>query len=229
MGSEISLKRLFFVTLITALAGTGALAVLALLSGDLSEGNERVIATSGLVALASLMAMPAGILIERALAPLVAWGTLALVGVAFLYTMALLWGVTETWKPLVGLSTVAAAASQTAALTALTNGRDRGFLYVAATGLAFFAAVLLGWMVWEDEYELWHVLGAVVVADVVCALIQPLVRRLRALPAAPSSEPATGYRVVFALDSEPDLDQLEAARDALAAAGARLETIERPA
>jgi hypothetical protein len=226
MESFPSLKRLFFVTLITALTGTGALAVLALLSGDLSEGNWRVIATSGLVALASLMAMPAGILIERALAPFVAWGTLALVGAAFFYSMALVWGVTETFEPLVGVAAVAAAASQTAALTALTNGPHGGFLYVAATALAFFAAILLGWMALEGEYELWHVLGAVVVADVVCALIQPLVRRLRALPAA---EPTNGYRVIFALDSEPDLDQLEAARDALAAAGARLETIERPA
>jgi hypothetical protein len=226
MESFPSLKRLFFVTLITALAGTGALAVLALLSGDLSEGNWRVIATSGLVALASLMAMPAGILIERALAPFVAWATLALVGAAFFYAMALVWDITETFEPLVGLAAVAAAASQTAALTALTKGTGGGFLYIAATALAFFAAILLGWMVLEGEYELWHVLGAVVVADVVCALIQPLVGRLRTLPAAAASN---GYRVVFAVDSEPGLDELEAARDALASLGARLERIERPA
>ena len=229
MESGTSLKRVFFLTLITALCGTGAIGVLSLLSGDFDGANGRVIATTGLLALYSLMAMPAGILIERDSSPLVAWATLGLALGSLLYGLALVWEATETWEPAIGLSVFAAALSQTAALTALTDEEERGLLYLTSWILAFSAAGLLAWMVFQDDYTLWHVIAAVVVADIVCALVQPLVRRLRAMPVGPTDTPATnGYRVVFALDSEPDLDQLEAARDALAAAGARLETIERP-
>jgi hypothetical protein len=230
MGSTVPLKRLFFLTLITALCGTGALAVLALLSGNFEGANGRVIATTGLLALYSLMAMPAGILIERASSPLVAWATLGLALGSLLYALALVWEVTETWEPVVGLSVFAAASSQTAALTALTDEKERGFLYIASWVLAFSAAGLLGWMVLQEDYTLWHLIAAVVVTDVVFALIQPLVRRMRAIPAGAAEAAASkGYRVVFALDSEPSLEELEAAHAALAAAGARLETIERPA
>src|SRR5919204_1847559 len=84
------LRRLLLRIVVVALCTTAALAIIALLSGR-GEGEWRILATTTAISVAALLAVPAGVLLERGRARLLARASAGLTALAFALTLALIW------------------------------------------------------------------------------------------------------------------------------------------
>jgi drug/metabolite transporter (DMT)-like permease len=198
-------KRLLFLGLIASLVATAAIAIGVLLFSEFDATTERILGTTALLALASLLALPAGILLDQRRYRLLAWATIALVVGAFGVAMALIWG---TWEPgdeeglgkaLAIGTTLAAAAAQASITTSRRRPDDSTavrMLYVGAIGLSLAVAVLVtAAVVSETEHEaVFRGIGALIVADLLFVALQSLIRRA-AQAGPPSAEGVASLRV----------------------------------
>lgn len=189
-------KRLFFGGLIASLSVTAALAIGILLFSEFSDTSVRILTTTGLVALFSLVALPAGILLDQRRAVWLAWLVIALSAAAFAVSLVLIWrdweaeGGEGLWKTLTVVAAFAVASSQIAMSTSrrgLGDTRVLRILYLGSIVLALAGASLIafGAVAEVDSSGYWRVVGAVVIADLLFVIVQPIVRRLGSAPAAP--------------------------------------------
>ena len=228
-------KRLFFVGFVASLCATAALAILFLLFGEFDDTAGRILLTTALIALFSLFALPAGVLLDKGRVAWLAWTTIGVSALALVLSLALVWASWEEdpgeahWKAVAVTGAFAAAFSQAAATTSRRRDDDTPavrVLYVVALGLgALLALLIAGAALAEVEDENYYRgLAAVAVADLLFVILQAVVRRLAALgPAATSGH----HRVVFTLADAPSAKAVEAARQALEAGGVRVERVER--
>ena len=187
-------KRLFFLGLIGSLVATAAIAIGVLLFGDFNDTTSRILLTTALIALASLLALPAGVLLDQGRYGWLAWATIALVVGAFLVAMVLVWGSWEgdddgLWKALAVWATFAGAASQASATTSRRRAGDPPAvraLYLVAIGLSLVVAVMVSSAVAKeiDDETFYRALGALVVADLLFVILQSVARRYASMPAA---------------------------------------------
>jgi hypothetical protein len=231
----LQLKRLFVVVLVGSLSLTAALAIGLLLFAEINETTGRVLATTGLLALFGLLTLPAGALFDQRRHTWLAWLVVGLAACAFTLALALVWRDWDSdpaewfWKTLATLAAFAVASSQAAATTAVLRAADTRairVLYALSVVLVAVLAAMVSAAAWievEDE-TFYRILGAVAVADVLVVLLQPVLRRLTAVPAR---EESRAERLVFVLDGVPSADAVEEARSVLERGGARVQRVER--
>jgi hypothetical protein len=84
-------RRLLVRTMVVALYGTAAIAILVLLTRSLDDTTRRILGTTTTIAVCALLAVPAGALLERGLARLLARTSGALTEATFVLTFAGIW------------------------------------------------------------------------------------------------------------------------------------------
>lgn len=177
-------KRLLLLAAIASLGAAALLAILVLLLGDFGETEWRTLLTTFAIAGASLLALPAGVLVERGGAPLLARLSLGLVALTFVLVLVLIWGYEdETFGKATGtIAAVTAAATQAAAVELVRRDDVRAVRVVAlvVTSLGALAAALVAFAIWaEPDSEAYaRALAALVVLDVFLLVLLPLLRRL---------------------------------------------------
>jgi FtsH-binding integral membrane protein len=235
---DTTLKRALLRALVVSLCATAGLAIITLLVGDFDETAGRIVATTAFMSLYSLMALPGGSLLDRGTHTSVGWATLLACGVALLLAMNLVWAdwrdTSETSWKLVAITTVVAGAFAQASATTWRRRRDDSATLVRLYGISLVTGFGLALMIINallNEVEggtYYRFLGALAVANLLAALLQPVIRRMA--PAAPehSSEPEPdGHRVVFRLDQEPSPEAVQAATKAFISAGILVEGVEQ--
>ena len=234
---KTTLKQAFLRALVISLCATAGLAILTLLFGEFDETAGRIVATTAFISLYSLMALPGASLLDRGTNTLLGWATLLVCGVALLLAMNLVWGdwrdTSETSWKLVAIGTVVAGAFAQASATTWRRRPDDSATLVRLYGLSLLTAPALALMIINallnevEDGTYYRFLGALVVANLLVAIVQPIIRRMA--PAVPEDAPAPeldGYRVVFRFGSEPSLEAVRAAKNAFLDAGAPVESIE---
>ncbi|MGH3037327.1 MAG: hypothetical protein ACRDMU_09115 [Gaiellaceae bacterium] len=224
------LRRLFLWTLVVSLCLTAAIAIGTLLFAEFDDRAGRILATTALLALASLLGLPAGVLLDQGRAPALAWGQIAVVVAGFALADYAVWSDGDpgwVWKLPVTLGATAGAGAQAAASTSRLrpdDGRRLRLLYWVAIALGTALAVLIAVAAWKEIQDsgYYRFLGATAVAAVLASLLQPLLRRA----AGPAER---RVRLVLELDREPSPEAVAAAVEGLArhGVGAEVEGVPR--
>jgi MFS family permease len=233
-----TLKRAFLRALVISLCATAGLAIITLLVGDFDETAGRIVATTAFISLYSLMALPGASLLDRGKHTSLGWTTLLACGVALLLAMNLVWAdwrdTSETSWKLLGIATVVAGAFAQASATTWRRRPDDSTTLVRLYGVSLVTCFGLALMIINallNEVEggtYYRFLGALAVANLLAALLQPVIRRMA--PTAPEHVPepeSDGYRVVFRLDQEPPPEVIREATKAFVSAGIQVESVER--
>ena len=235
---DTTLKRAFLRALVVSLCATAGLAILTLLVGDFDETAGRIVATTAFISLYSLMALPGGSLLDRGTHASLGWATLLACGVALLLAMNLVWAdwrdTSETSWKLVALATVIAGAFAQASATTWRRCPDDSSTLVHLYGISLVTGFALALMIMNallNEVEggtYYRFLGALAVANLLAALLQPVLRRMApaAIEHAPEPE-LDGYSVVFRLGQTPPPEAVREATNAFISAGIRVESVEQ--
>jgi membrane protein YdbS with pleckstrin-like domain len=220
------LRRLFLWTLVASLCLTAAIAIGTLLFAEFDDRAGRILGTTALLALASLLAMPAGVLLDQGRARALAWGQLAVVVAGFAFADYAVWSDADpewVWKLPVTLGGLAAAGAQAAASTSRReagDGRRIRVLYWVAIALSVALAVLVAFAAWKEieAEDYYRFLGATAVAALLASLLQPLLRRA----GRPAERP---LRLVLELDREAPPEAVAAVVEVLARYGVRAKGV----
>jgi drug/metabolite transporter (DMT)-like permease len=217
-------RRLFLWALVASLCVTAAIAIATLLVAEFDETARRILATTALLSLASLLSLPAGVLLDRRRAVPLAWATIAASAAGLALAMIVIWGLREdeslaklSWTLWLG----AGAGAQASAVTSMLQPGDSRRLRVVSVLsilLAALLAALIALAVWiePDVAAYFRATGAVAVAAVLTSLLQPILRRVER-PAARTRE------LVLELDREPSEEAVAAAIEALGRHGVRAD------
>jgi hypothetical protein len=222
-------KRLFLWALVASLCVTAIVAIGTLLFAEFDDTAGRILATTALLSLASLLSLPAGVLLDEGRAVLLAWATIAAAAAGFALAMIVIWAdpaedwpAKLTWTLWLGAGAGAQAAAVTSRLRPGDSRRLRA-LHALSVLLAASLATLIAVAVWEepDSDAFVRAMGAVAIAAVLTSLLQPILRRIE--------RPAPGLaRLVLALDRSPSDEAVAAAVEALARHGVKAEVVSRP-
>lgn len=210
------MRRLLVRAVAGVLVATAALAIAVLLFGDFGETEGKVLATTGLLAVFGLVALPAAVLFDQGRLAALAVANVVVAAAALVLSIVGIWAepASDAFGRTLGSAwIVAVALTQTAALASQrrwTAATRR--LFAASVVLASVAAAFALGLVWTDSAG-WpaRILGAVVVADALAVALQPLLAR--------SAAPAPGLRRVTI--EGPDA-AVEAAVRAAESAGGRV-------
>jgi MFS family permease len=225
------------------MCATAAIAVALLLFSEFDETAGRILGTTGALAFFSLLALPAGVLLDRGRARRLAWATLALAAIGLLLTLALLWvGGEDDPETLVKSAFTASVFAVAAAYASATAARIRDedsrlvrALFAAGVAVGLVLACLSTLAAWAeiDDVGYYRVFGALAVVGVLLTLLQPVARKT----AAPRSSQTGGFRLRLILDDGRRIERQEVGADfadAVARAiraterdGSRVERIER--
>ncbi|MBI2684192.1 MAG: hypothetical protein HYX33_02180 [Actinobacteria bacterium] len=184
--ANLRLRRLILRTIAGSLSLCAAIAVLAILTGSLDDTAGKVIATTSGVAGYALLALPAGLLLDRGRSrPLPRW-SLALAGAGLALWVVAVWSsfdVAGLAKTLLITTSFAFAATDAAALSlvdaAARDERVRKLRTVSVTA-AFLAATLvtLAALTEIGGSGYYRVLSAVVIVALLAALLVPIAVRI---------------------------------------------------
>jgi hypothetical protein len=224
-------KRLFLVAFVLSLTATALIAIGILLFAEFDDTSGRILATTGLIGLFSLLSLPAGVLLDRGGARLLGSATIGVAALGLVLALVLVWGEIESDTG-TKLAVTTGLASGALAQGAATKSRRRETdtpavrsLYLGAVCASAALAFMLSAAAWLDigDDTFFRFVGALAVADLLVVLLQPAVRRM-ALP-APSSK---SFRLVLTLDRAPSNVAVSAAVRALEEHGLRVENVDRP-
>jgi hypothetical protein len=222
-------RRIFLRTLVASLCLTAALAIGTLAFGEFDDTAANILLTTTFLSVASLLSLPAGVLLDQGRATRLAWAVIAASTTGFAFAMVAVWVENDedwAWKVALTLGVAALAGSQAAASTSRRRPEDgRRLLWLYAAGIAVSAllAVLIAVAAWREieDSGYYRLVGATAIAAVLATLLQPIVRRLEG-PA-----PAR-HELLFRLDRAPSEEAVTAAVDALAQHGVRADVVGRP-
>jgi hypothetical protein len=179
-------KRFVLGLLAVSLCVCGGLAVLFLLFGEFDGASWRILTTTVLLGLYSLLALPGAMLLDQGRGSTLAWSTVLLSALALLWSFRIVWAGLDdadgSWRLLVTLTACATAASQVCATTARRRGTDPAAvarLYAISNLLAYTLAALVTLAAWEMLDAggfFWRLLGALAVLDVLSVVLQPVLR-----------------------------------------------------
>jgi hypothetical protein len=222
MVGQLPLGRVVLRILIGALCVAAIVASYALLGGELSDTDWKVIGTSTLFALASAMAAAGLAVRERS--PLLGAGSVVAAAAAFLLVSFGMWvevGGEVFWRVTAIMAILALESAHVAFIW--SRRREDDPLGVArVTGAAVALAVLSGAMGIApiagilsengDETLYFEILGVVLVGQLLCTVLAPLLRRLSAGTERPAVEVPTGReRLAFELTAVAErLERLDA-------------------
>jgi hypothetical protein len=221
-------RRLFLLSLVVSLSLTAALAIGTLLFGDFDENGGNLVATTAFLALASLLALPAGVLLDHGRAPLLAWTVIVAAGAAFVIAELALWSLDDdpAWKFALVLGLVALAGAQAAATTwplSPDDGPAVVWLYWLGIALTVGLVLMISVAVWRESDAEGGVrlMAATAIAALLTTLLQPIVRRLQR-PARRTLE------LVLRLDGAPSDAAVAAAVEAFERHGVKADVVSRP-
>ena len=213
--------------LAASLSLAAALAIGVLLFSDFGDAAVRIILTNLAISLASLLALPAGVLLDARRAPALGWATAALVAAGFLLALAMIWidRLEDSDRMAKTLGTVAAFAVAGAGVSAATARRRPGDsqavrrLYAAGAAGSALLATLVSIAIWRevDDETFWRGTGALAVLTVLAVLLQAVLRRL--------GPPSEAGAFVVRISGAPDDPAVADAIRMLERAGARVERV----
>jgi hypothetical protein len=223
-------KRLFLVALVVSLTATAIFAIGILLFAEFDDTSGRILATTGLVGLFCLLSLPAGALLDRGEARLLAYATIGAAALGLVLTLVLLWGEIESdsaTNVTLTITLIAGALAQISAMTSRRRGSDTAAvraLYWGSVVAAAAIAAMVSIAAWGDigSSVYYRFLGALGVADLLLVLLQPAVRRMAA--PAPARK---AVRLLLTLDRAPSEDAIEAAVAALEERGFKVRDVDR--
>ena len=225
----MDLRSLFFRALIVSLTATALIAIGVLLFAEFNDTTGKVIATTALVSAFSLLGMPGGALLDQDRAVWLGWLTLTLAAAGLAYSLVLLWTESDAgWKLLIAGVAYTVACSHAAATTGRRRETDPPsvrILFVAAIAGTILAATLAAYAAWqevEDNETFYRVLGALVVADLLATVLQPVLRR-----AGREARPSQSFRLKLATADGHDFERSVEAADFASAAALAIEELER--
>jgi len=238
-----SARRIFLLALVASMCATAALAVGILLFSEFGETSARILSTTGALAFFSLLALPAGVVLDRGRARPLGWASLGLTALGFALVLVLCWIAWDDdperlWKSALTVTVFAVAGAQAAATTSRLRAEDPvpiRWLYAAGLAVGAALASMSAIAAWAeiDEAGYYRALGALAVVGVLLTLLQPVLRKT----AAPRSPQTGGFRLRLTTADGSQIERDESAgdfADAVARAvraaerdGARVTKIER--
>jgi hypothetical protein len=228
-----SIRRVFLLALVASMCATAALAIGFLLLSEFDDTASRILGTTGAAAFFSLLALPAGVLLDRGRAPLLAWAVLGLAALGLLLVLVLLWrdwddDPLDLWKSALTVTAFAAAGSQAAATTARLREADPRSvkrLYAAGVAVGATLAVMTAVAAWAEirEAGYYRAFGALAVVGVLVTLLQPILRKT----AASRSPQTGGFRLRLTLADGRRLERENPGRDFAEAVANAVRTAER--
>lgn len=176
------MRRILLLGVAGLLCASGLLAVAILLfGGEFGRTEGRIVGTTALLAGYGVAAVPATTLLDRGLAPALAWTDAALAAGAALLAVVAVWsdGGDALGRTVGSLTVALLAVSQTALLLARRGDAEPRLLFPLSVALAATACALAWVLLWavEDNATLARVLAAVVVLDLLAAALQPILAR----------------------------------------------------
>ena len=237
------MRRLFLIALVASMCATAALAVGILLFSEFDDTSVRILGTTGALAFFSVLALPAGVLLDLGLAVPLGRVTLGLSALGLVLVLVLLWidwddSPEALLKSTLTVSVFAAAAAQGCATTSRLREEDPRtvrWTYVAGLAASAALATMASAAAWAeiDEAGFYRVLGALAVVVVLATLLQPILRRTT----APRTPQTGGFRLRLTLDDGREIEREDGGddfADAVAKAvrraereGSRVSKIER--
>ena len=240
-----SARRVFLLGLVGSMCATAALAIGILLFSEFDETAGRILGSTAALSFFSLLALPAGVLLDRGQFRTLAWASLLVSVVGLVLVLTLLWVDWEDDPEALGKSAMtvtalAIAGTQAAATTARRLEGDSSAvsaLYALGAVLAFVLAAMVAAAVWAeiDSAGYFRALGALAVLAVLATLLQPVLRRVAGTAPEPRAGATHRIRVTLADGRSVDReargrDFAEAVERAVRAAeqeGAEVAAIER--
>jgi hypothetical protein len=164
----------------------GGLAVLFLLFGELEGASWKILTTTVVFGLYSLLALPGAKLLDQGRSSILAWSAVLLAALGLLWAFRIVWSGLDdadgSWRLLVTLTACSTAVSQVCATTARRQATDPASvdrLYAVSNLLVYSLAgiVTLGsWNALGPGAFLWRVLGVLAVLDIFSLVLQPILR-----------------------------------------------------
>ena len=229
-----SLRRALLLALVVTLVATALLAIGFLLVGEFDDTTLRIVGTTALLSLFSVLALPAGVLLDQGRARGMAFLTGGVAIVAFFLWMSVVWAdrgdPAETrWKLVAVASAFTVAMSQSAMATSRLRAEDTRAVTVAywLSIVCVFTVALLVVVAVAQEVEeegLYRALGAFAVADVLLVVLQPVLRRMAGVRGGPTTAATRSMTLRVTAPDNVDLDvAVDEAVATLERAGARVE------
>jgi hypothetical protein len=179
-------KRFVLGVVAVSLCVCGGLAVLFLLFGEFDGASWRILTTTVLLALYSLLALPGALLLGQGRSSILVWSAVVLAALGFLWSLRVVWGGFDgadgSWRLLVTLTACATAVTQVCATTARRRKTDPPSvdrLYAVSNLFAYAAAGMLTLAAWDMLGAgplFWRLLGALAVLDLLSVALQPALR-----------------------------------------------------
>jgi hypothetical protein len=179
-------KRFVLGLVAVSLCVCGGLAVLFLLFGELHGASWKILTTTVVLGLYSLLALPGALLLDQGRTSVLGWSAIVLAVLGFLWAFRIVWSNLDdadgSWRLLVTLTACATAVSQVCATTARRRDTDPasvGRLYGISNLLAYALAAVITLGAWEALGAgplFWRLLGVLAVLDVLSVLLQPVLR-----------------------------------------------------
>jgi len=228
-----SARRLFGIALVASMSATAALAVGILLFSEFDDTSVRILGTTGALAFFSLLALPAGVLLDRGLAAPLGWAALGLSAVGLVLVLVLLWidwddSPEALLKSTLTVCVFAVAAAQACATTARLREDDPQSvrrLYVAGLAAGAALATLASVAAWAeiDEAGFYRVLGALAVVLVLVTLLQPILRKTT----TPRSPQTGEFHLRLTLDDGRQVERVDGGGDFAEAVAKAVRGAER--
>jgi hypothetical protein len=179
-------KRFVLGVVAVSLCVCGVLAVLFLIFGEFDGASWRILTTTVLLALYSLLALPGALLLGQGRSSILAWSAVVLAALGFLWSLRIVWGGFDdtdgSWRLLVTLTACATAVTQVCATTARRRETDPPSvdrLYAVSNLFVYAAAGMLTLAAWDmlaAGQLFWRLLGALAVVDLLSVALQPALR-----------------------------------------------------
>jgi hypothetical protein len=164
----------------------GGLAVLFLLFGELEGASWKILTTTVVFGLYSLLALPGAKLLDQGRSSILAWSAVLLAALGLLWAFRIVWSGLDdadgSWRLLVTLTACSTAVSQVCATTARRQATDPASvdrLYAVSNLLVYSLAgivTLASWNAVGSGALLWRTVGVLAAVDVLSIVLQPLLR-----------------------------------------------------
>jgi hypothetical protein len=178
-------RRLLVRAIVAGLCITAGIGIVIVLSGSIDDTSGRILITTTAVSFFGLLAVPAGMLLERNRLSWLGRGSAALTGATFLLTLVVTWvhDVPQSlWRTWGVLGTLTLAAAQAAVVEARRRDTDSdGIRLLASLSMvsdAALAALGVGGILGSiDDGGYYRLIGAIAIVDVLLISVVAVLRR----------------------------------------------------
>jgi hypothetical protein len=164
----------------------GGLAVLFLLFGEVEGASWKILTTTVVIGLYSLLAVPGARLLDQGGSSILAWLAVALAALGLLWAFRIVWSGLDdadgSWRLLVTLTACSTAVSQVCATTVRRRPTDPASvdrLYGVSNLLVYTLAgiiTLASWNAVGSGAFPWRMLGVLAILDIFSVVLQSLLR-----------------------------------------------------